>query len=123
MLAILKACTSPSGMRVRLDEGGAPGPLDADRLDPVKEAAAPVAQVVFDDGPVVVLRGHFQEFFRLTGRQVLQVGRLFDVRGRCGRTPPEPLCSWNPGRQSPKPEYRLSFGIRAKAVLCAPSVE
>ena len=65
---------------IRLDEGRTPGPFDPHGLDPVQEAAAPVAQVVIDDGPVVVLYRHFQEFFRVLWRQVLHVGGLLEVR-------------------------------------------
>ena len=99
------------GYAVRLDEGRAPGPFDADGLDPVQEAAASVAQVVFDDGPVVVLHRHFQEFFGLPGGQVLQVGGLLDVR--CVPVgPARSPVQLKAGQAVRKPEDRLTFGFR-----------
>ena len=104
------------GYAVRLDEGRSSGTLDADGLDSVQEAAAPVAQVVVDDGPVVVFYGQFQEFLRLPGRQVLQVCGLLYVR----RVPVGPARSpvhLVAGQAVLETEYRLSFGRRRCTLL------
>lgn len=97
------------GYAVRLDVRRTPGPLDLYRFDAVQEAAAPVAQVVLDNGPVVVFHRHFQEFFRLSGRQVLHVRRLLEVR-RVPVGPAGSLVQLVTGQAVSETKYRFLIG-------------